>query len=89
MIDLRKVVTSYLRDSANKIDSGECGLEESEIIYLAQSILHIKVNKSQAANFLGISTRTLDRRIMSGEIPQGKKDLGSNSLYWFKDELLK
>ena len=50
--------------------------------------MHIKVNKTQASDFLHISTRTFDRKINDGELPAGKKDIGSNQLYWYKDELL-
>ena len=50
--------------------------------------MHIKVNKTQASDFLHISTGTFDRKINDGELPAGKKDIGSNQLYWYKDELL-
>ena len=50
--------------------------------------MHVKVNKTQAAEFLHISSRTFDRKICNGELPIGKKDIGSNQLYWYKDELL-
>jgi predicted DNA-binding transcriptional regulator AlpA len=50
--------------------------------------MHVKINKTQASDFLHISTRTFDRKINDGELPVGKKDVGSNQLYWYKDELL-
>lgn len=85
---IKHIVSKCLRDYATKVDNDECGLDDSEILELASHLIHIKVNKSQAADFLGISTRTLDRRIESGKLPPGRKDYGNNSLYWFKDELI-
>ena len=87
-MNLKYIVSQYLRESADKIINDECGLDENELVELSQCILHIKVNKVQAADFLHISTRTLDRRIESGDLPPGHKEFGSNQLYWYKDELL-
>lgn len=87
-MDLKYVIAEFLHDSANKIVNDECCLNNEEICYLASQVMHIKVNKTQAADFFHISTRTFDRKICDGEIPVGKKDIGSNQLYWYKDELI-
>lgn len=87
MEQISKILSSYLREIADKIDLGECALSEPEQIALLKQIAHQKVNKSQAADLLGISVRTFDRKVQNREIPQGKKDLGSNQLYWYRDEL--
>lgn len=86
---LKNVVANFLEESAKKIRKDECGLDDKEIQYLASQIIHIKINKTETANILGISTKTLERRVNSGEIPPGNKDIGSNNLYWYKDEILK
>lgn len=87
-MDLKYVIAEFLHDSANKIVNDECGLDNEEICYLVSQVMHIKINKTQAADFLHISTRTFDRKICDGEIPVGKKDIGSNQLYWYKDEIV-
>ncbi len=46
-----------------------------------------KLNKTEAANFMHMSTRQFDRYISYGIIPKGKKKVGSSSLYWSKREL--
>ena len=87
-MEIKYVVAEFLKDSADKIMKNECGLDDNEILYLASQIMHVKINKTQASDFLHISTRTFDRRVNDGELPVGKKDVGSNQLYWYKDELL-
>lgn len=87
-MDLKYIIADFLKDSANKIVNNECGLDDQEILYLASQVMHVKLNKTQASDFLHLSTRTFDRKINNGELPIGKKDIGSNQLYWFKDELL-
>lgn len=88
IMEMKYIIADFLVESADKIRKNECGLQESEIVYLASQIMHVKVNKTQAAEFLHISSRTFDRKICDGELPIGKKDIGSNQLYWYKDELL-
>lgn len=88
IMEMKYIIADFLAESADKIRKNECGLQESEIVYLASQIMHVKVNKTQAAEFLHISSRTFDRKICDGELPIGKKDIGSNQLYWYKDELL-
>ena len=85
---IKDIVADYLHESANKIKNNECGLSESEIIEIAQCIMHVKINKMEASDFLHMSTRNFDRKIEYGELPEGRKDIGSNQLYWYKDELL-
>lgn len=88
IMEMKYIIADFLVESADKIRKNECGLQESEMVYLASQIMHVKVNKTQASDFLHISTRTFDRKINDGELPAGKKDIGSNQLYWYKDELL-
>lgn len=88
IMEMKYIIADFLIESADKIRKNECGLQESEMVYLASQIMHVKVNKTQASDFLHISTRTFDRKINDGELPAGKKDIGSNQLYWYKDELL-
>ena len=75
-MNLKQIVAEYLIESANKIVNDECGLDNPELLYLASQVMHVKVNKNQAADFLHLSTRTFDRKISEGILPVGKKDIG-------------
>ena len=87
-MDLKHLVADFLRESADKIEQGTCGLEEDELLQLTSTLMHQKLNKSEAASLLNISTRQFDRKIESGELPKGTHTLGSKQLYWYKDEIL-
>ena len=83
------ILTKYLRELADKIDSGECALTEEEKLDLLSQIAHTKINKTEAADMLHMSTRNFDRKIKDGEIPAGIHERGSKQLIWYKDEILK
>lgn len=84
---LKNVLCNYLHESANKIANDECGLTDQEVVDIAKCVMHIKINKVQAADNLNMSTRNFDRKIQYGELPEGRKNIGSNQLYWYLDEL--
>ena len=88
-MNLNKEVADQLRTAADDIENNRCGLNQNEIQDLASVVMHIEMNKSEAANYLGLSIRTFDRYIANGWIPRGIRPLGSNSLVWYKDELAK
>lgn len=75
-------------DAGNKIKNGECGLNDSELQNLASSVMHIEMKKSEAAEFLHMSPRTFDRKISTGELPEGIHEIHHKELIWYKDELL-
>lgn len=87
-MDLKLIVSQYLREAADKIENGSCSLTDSEIKHLLGHIMHEEMNKQQAADYLNISTRTFDRYIESGKLPQGVHVRGSKNLIWYKDELI-
>ena len=41
------------------------------------------MNKQEAADYLNMSTRTFDRYIERGELPQGVHVRGSKNLIWY------
>ena len=63
-------------------------MSEDETLQIFESFGHIKLNKSEVADLLGVSTRTLDRKIDKGEVPCGRKDVGDKNLYWYRNEIL-
>ncbi len=87
-MDLKRILAQYLRETADKIEQNTCSLTDSEIKHLLRYIMHEEMNKQQAADYLNISTRTFDRYIESGKLPQGIHVRGSKNLIWYKDELI-
>lgn len=88
-MDLKNIVGDYLIESGQNIKNNTCGLSEEEIAQLASSIIHKELNKTEAAELLNISTRTFDRKVANGELPQGVSVRGQNTKIWYEDELLK
>ena len=76
-MDLKRILAQYLRETADKIEQNTCSLTDSEIKHLLGHIIHEEMNKQQAADYLNISTRTFDRYIESGKLPQGVHVRGS------------
>lgn len=87
-MDLKRILAQYLRETADKIEQNTCSLTDSEIKHLLGHIIHEEMNKQQAADYLNISTRTFDRYIESGKLPQGVHVRESKNLIWYKDELI-
>lgn len=85
---LNHIIATHLREVADKIDQNTCGLTSSEIKTFATVFMHEEMNKTEASEFLNMSTRTFDRKIENGELPQGKHIRGSKNLIWYKDELI-
>ena len=87
-MDLHKIIAKFLRESADNIENNTCGLTNDELLDLATSIIHIEMNKTEASEYLNMSTRSFDRHIEKGELPQGVHVRGNKNLTWFKDELI-
>lgn len=85
---LNSLLPNELRRIADDIESGNCGLTSDEQLELLSHVAHQKLNKTEAADLLNMSTRNFDRKITAGEFPEGRKSRGSNSLFWYRDELL-
>lgn len=88
MDNLKNIISTYLRQTADSIDSDSCILSQEESNYLLSQIMHIELKKSEAAERLGISTRTFDRRVSAGELPQGKHVMHHKDLVWYLDEII-
>lgn len=82
----RKLIGRLVKEAGEKIISGECGLDDEEIIELSKMILHRKLNIEQVCNEYGFSRATLNRKINSGEFPEPHKDPGGKEYFW-QDEI--
>ena len=86
---LKRVVTKLLRETADKIDSGNCELNEEQAMDIMSVLGHEVLSKDEACSYLNLSTSRFDDLVREGKIPKGKKRRGFKELIWYKDGLTK
>lgn len=84
---ISKWVSKMLREIADKIDSGNCEIDEEQAIHIMSTIGHEVMSKDSACSYLNISRSKFDSLVADGKLPKGKKRRGFKELVWFKDEL--
>lgn len=87
MFDFKRLVTKYLRNTADKIDAGTSEITESEAMDILRVVAHESMSKEQACNYLNLSRSRFDDLIREQKVPKGKKVAGFKELRWWKDEL--
>lgn len=80
-------LSTRLRELADKLDQGQCGLDADEMEALTQMICHVKVTLEEVCHRKGFSRATLDRRIQCGQFPEPHKDPGGKKYYYW-DEVM-
>lgn len=83
---IKKMILKILKDTYNKIENDTCSLDEDEILSLANTLTHVKLNIEQTCKYINCSRATLHRMIIDGRIPKPNKELGGKE-YWYQDEL--
>ena len=84
---LKKIVTKLLRETADKIDSGNCELNEEQAMDIMSVLGHEVMSKDEACSYLNLSRSRFDDLVREGTIPKGRKRRGFKELFWYKDEL--
>ena len=84
---IKKAVVKLLKDTAIKIDSGNCELTDEEAMSIMSVISHESLSKDQACSYLNLSRSRFDTLIREGKLPKGRKVRGFTELRWYKDEL--
>jgi len=84
---IKSLVSKFLRETADKIDTDNCTLTDEEASEIFSIVAHQPLSKEQACQYLNISRATFDNWIRNGYLPKGKKRKGFNELYWYKDEI--
>lgn len=87
MFDFKRLVTKYLRNTADKIDAGTSEITESEAMDILRVVAHESMSKEQACNYLNLSRSRFDDLVREQKVPKGKKVAGFKELRWWKDEL--
>lgn len=87
MQTLKKIIVRLLRDTANKIDAGNCEISEEEAMAIINNMTHIALSKEMACNHLNMSRSKFDDLVRQGKLPEGRKRVGFKEKVWYKDEL--
>ena len=83
---IKTMLIKILKDIQHKIETDTCGLDEDEILNLANTLTHVKLNIEQTCKYLNCSRATLNRMIFDGRVPKPYKESGGKE-YWYQDEL--
>lgn len=84
---LNKLITKLLRETADKIDSGNCELTESEAMDIMSVLAHRAMSMEQACRYLNLRNSRFRQLVSEGKLPKGRKVLGRSGLTWYQDEL--
>lgn len=84
---LIQMLSKLLRDTADKIDAGNCEIDEQQAMDIMSAISHEPLSKDQACSYLNLSRSRFDDLVREGRIPKGRKRRGFKELLWYKDEL--
>lgn len=80
-----KLFAKILRDAADRIDKGSCGLDDDELMAVAQMMVHRKMNIEQTCQHFGVSRATINRWQQCGKLPEFKKDSGGKDYLWMDE----
>lgn len=86
---IKKYITKLLRETADKIDAGNCELEEEQAMDIMSVLGHEVLSKDQACSYLNLSRSRFDDLVREGKLPKGRKRRGFKELIFYKDELSK
>lgn len=84
---LNKLITKLLRETADKIEAGNCELSESEAMDIMSVLSHRAMSKEQACSYLNLSRSRFDDLVREGKLPKGRKRRGFKELVFYQDEL--
>ncbi len=85
---LVKNISKILRETADKLDSGNCELSSQEAEDILNLLAHEALSKEQASVFLNMSVSKFDSLVKDGLLPKGRKRRGFKEKVWYKDELI-
>ena len=86
-LSLTKLVTKFLRETADKIETGNCELSDSEAMDIMSILSHQAMSKEDACLYLNLSRSRFDDLVREKKLPKGKKRRGFKELVWYRDEL--
>ena len=87
-----QLIKKGLEQIVNDIDSGNSNMSEDEqlkFVELLQKISNQELSKTEAADYIGVSTSIFRNYVDKGLIPKGTKSRGVTALFWKKYDLNK
>ena len=84
---LKKQIVKALKETADKIEAGNCELSESEAMDIMSVLSHHVMSKEDACIYMNMSRSKFDDLVREGKLPKGRKRRGFKELVWYKDEL--
>ena len=90
---MRKIIRAILQKFIDDLDSDNTNInyeQECEILRLLSNVnigQENEMNKTQAADYLGVSRATFDNYVRDGFIPKGKQVGSFKELRWYKSDL--
>ena len=84
---LKKQIVKALKETADKIEAGNCELSESEVMDIMSVLSHQVMSKEDACIYMNMSRSKFDDLVREGRLPKGRKRRGFKELVWYKDEL--
>ena len=84
---LKKQIVKALKETADRIEAGNCELSESEAMDIMSVLSHQVMSKEDACIYMNMSRSKFDDLVREGKLPKGRKRRGFKELVWYKDEL--
>ena len=84
---LKRQIVRALKETADKIEAGNCELSESEAMDIMSVLSHQVMSKEDACIYMNMSRSKFDDLVRERKLPKGRKRRGFKELVWYKDEL--
>ena len=84
---LKRQIVKALKETADKIEVGNCELSESEAMDIMSVLSHQVMSKEDACIYMNMSRSKFDDLVREGKLPKGRKRRGFKELVFYKDEL--
>jgi predicted DNA-binding transcriptional regulator AlpA len=84
---LKRQIVKALKETADKIEAGNCELSESEAMDIMSVLSHQVMSKEDACIYMNMSRSKFDDLVREGKLPKGRKRRGFKELVFYKDEL--
>lgn len=88
-----KIIRNILQKFIDDIDADNSNLNYEQQCSIIRILSNVDIgqenemNKTQAADYIGVSRATFDNYVRDGFIPKGKKIEGFKELRWYKSDL--
>lgn len=84
---LKRQIVRALKETADKIEAGNCELSESEAMDIMSVLSHQVMSKEDACVYMNMSRSKFDSLVSERKLPKGRKRRGFKELCWYRDEL--